>query len=121
MKTVLIVDDEADILEVLQNILTDEGYRVVTACNGQECLGRLQAAGAHLPDLVLLDLMMPVLDGCGVIEAMRADSRWRAIPLIMMSAGDARGIARAFGLELIRKPFGLKVLLDRLKVILDRP
>jgi CheY-like chemotaxis protein len=119
VKTVLIVDDEADIVEVLGHLLGDEGYQVLTAYNGEEALAQLRAPGAAVPDLVLLDLMMPVLDGRELVLAMRSDERYRTIPVLMMSAGEATSVAKEFSLELIRKPFGLKNLLDRMKRMMD--
>ena len=73
-KTILIVDDEFGILEVLESILGDAGFAVVSAINGQDALARLQKTE---PDLVIVDFMMPVLDGAGVIKAMRADEKFR--------------------------------------------
>ena len=75
MQTVLIVDDEFGVAEVLQSILEDEGYRAVTAINGKQGLARLAEV---TPDLVMLDYMMPILDGTKTLEAIRQQERGAA-------------------------------------------
>jgi CheY-like chemotaxis protein len=83
VSTILIVDDEFGIAEVLDSFLTDAGHRVFVAINGRQGLQRLAEAW---PDLVLLDVMMPVLDGPGMLRAMAADPAYKSIPVIMMSS-----------------------------------
>ena len=83
MATVLVVDDEFGIVDVLETILTDEGYRVLTACNGKQGLVRLSE---EKPDVVLLDFMMPILGGAEMLPAMAAEPAYRRIPVIMMSS-----------------------------------
>lgn len=83
MKTILVVEDEQAIAEMLYLTLEEEGYRVVLAKNGREALALM---ANELPDLVLCDVMMPLLDGRGVAAAMQADLRLQAIPLVLMSA-----------------------------------
>src|SRR6267143_6482783 len=83
MATVLVVDDEFGIVDVLETILTDEGYRVVTACNGKQGLVRLSAEKA---DVILLDFMMPILGGGEMLRAMAAEPAYQRIPVIMMSS-----------------------------------
>jgi CheY-like chemotaxis protein len=85
MLTVLIVDDEFGVAEVLQSILEDEGYRVVTAINGKHGLARL---AEPTPDLVMLDYMMPIMDGTKTLENIRHDSAHANLPVIMMSSLD---------------------------------
>ena len=82
-KTILVVDDEFGILEVLEAILSDAGFKVVSAMNGQEAMALLQK---EVPDLVIVDFMMPLLDGAGVIKAMRADGRLGRVPVLLASA-----------------------------------
>ncbi len=82
--TVLIVEDEFAIADLLEMILTDQGYNVVLADNGRQGLDRL--AEGPLPDLVISDYMMPVLDGSGLIQAMQDSEAQRDIPCIVMSA-----------------------------------
>jgi CheY-like chemotaxis protein len=83
MRTVLVVDDEFGIVDVLETILIDEGYRVLTACNGKQGLVRLSA---EKPDVVLLDFMMPILGGGEMLRAMAAEPAYQRIPVIMMSS-----------------------------------
>lgn len=83
-KLILVIDDDPDICTSLSAIFTDDGYRVITAKNGQEGLDR---ARADQPDVILLDVMMPVLDGYGFLDAQRADPSISDIPVIVLSAG----------------------------------
>jgi CheY-like chemotaxis protein len=110
-KTVLVVDDELGIVEVLEFILADAGYNVVSALNGQEALARLKEIN---PDIVLLDLMMPILDGAGVLKAIRADSKFSGLPVILTSAlpeGTVRARCDGYN-SFIRKPFKSEQLLQ---------
>ncbi len=84
MITVLIVEDEFAIAELLEMVLTDEGYRVLTAANGRQGLKRL--AEGPRPDLIISDLMMPILDGAEMLRAMRETELQRDIPCIVMSS-----------------------------------
>ena len=104
MRTVLVVDDEFGIAEVLNAILCDEGYRVATAINGRQGLARLAEV---MPDIVLLDYMMPILDGAGMLKAMAAEPAYRGIPVIVMSALEEPQIVdRCTGyVAFLRKPF----------------
>jgi CheY-like chemotaxis protein len=83
MATVLVVDDEFGIVDVLETILTDAGYRVLTACNGKQGLERL---AAETPNVVLLDFMMPILGGAAMLAVMAAEPTYRQIPVIIMSS-----------------------------------
>lgn len=83
MQTVLVVDDEFGVAEVLQSILEDEGYRVVTAINGKQALARLSE---FTPDLIMLDYMMPIMDGTQTLAAIRSQSALAQLPIIMMSS-----------------------------------
>jgi CheY-like chemotaxis protein len=84
MKTILVVDDEYAMVEALSALLEDEGYQVATAANGEEAL--LCLSDGLTPDAVLLDVMMPKLDGREVLRQLRADPKYSAIPVILMSA-----------------------------------
>ena len=120
MQTVLVVDDEFGIGEVLEAILTDEGYRVVTAINGHHALERL--AGNRV-DLILSDLMMPVMDGATLFKALRADERYRDIPFVLMCSLPETNIAdRIKGYTaFIHKPFRVDDVLDLVVKVLGRP
>ena len=83
MPTVLVVDDEFGIVDVLETILSDEGYRVLSACNGKQGLVRLSE---EKPDVILLDFMMPILGGGEMLRAMAAEPAYQRIPVIMISS-----------------------------------
>jgi len=84
--TILVVEDEADILDVVAYNLRREGYRVLRAIDGRSAVRQAREA---LPDLVILDVMLPELDGRGVCRALRDDEATRAIPIIMLTARDS--------------------------------
>lgn len=120
MKTILVIDDEFGISEALSSLLSDEGYRVFTAPNGQQGLEKLAEVN---PDLVIVDFMMPVLDGAGVLQAVRNQEARRDLPVILMS-GVAESIVRrdcegysAF----LRKPFGAEAVLSLISRLLPAP
>jgi CheY-like chemotaxis protein len=116
MKRLLIVDDELAIVEALQDILSVEGYDVVTAFNGAEGLQRMTVAR---PDLVLLDLMMPVMDGREMLRRMREDAALRDVPVVVMSAGRISDEERRSSARFLAKPFELDLLLDTISELLD--
>lgn len=125
MAAVLIVDDELAIVETLAEILTFSGHEVITASNGQEGLNEL----AKQPAIVLLDYMMPVMDGLQMLRAMRADPRHRKIPVVLMSAAGVdtvRGAARVSGARkppwdaFVAKPFTPDQLLSTINALLRR-
>lgn len=120
-ETILAVDDDIDILELVQMSLTAEGFDVITANDG---MGALEKARAYLPDLILLDLMMPVMDGFEVIGKLRVDEQTRTIPVIMLTAR-AQTHERVQGLnagadDYITKPFDLDELTARIEAVLGR-
>jgi adenylate cyclase len=82
---VLIVDDEPFNVDVLQQELDELEYHIITASNGKEALEQIKK---HQPDLILLDLMMPVLDGFAVLSEIKGDNSLRDIPVIIVSAAD---------------------------------
>jgi CheY-like chemotaxis protein len=104
MQTVLIVDDEFGVAEVLQSILEDEGYRVVTAINGKQGMVRLAEVA---PDLVMLDYMMPIMDGTKTLQAIRQQEGGADLPVIMMSSLDEATVRDTTTLytQFLRKPF----------------
>jgi CheY-like chemotaxis protein len=121
VKTVLLVDDEHAILDALAGILEDEGFRVVTAGNGREALARLQEGS--LPDVALVDVMMPVMDGRELLREMQGDPRWRDIPVVLMSAVPQSILERAAPLTcagFFQKPFDLWQLLALLRELAMR-
>ena len=117
-KTILIVDDEFGVLEVLEFILSDAGFNVVSALNGQDALARLEET---TPDLAIVDFMMPILDGSGVIKAIRSDQRLRDIPIILASALPEKTIReRCDGYTtFLRKPYKTEQLMEEISRLLD--
>ena len=104
MGTVLVVDDEFGVAELIDAILADEGHRVLTAANGRQGLDVLSR---ERPDLVFLDYMMPVLDGAGMLRGMAADPSLGGIPVVVMSSMPEATVAeRCAGYaSFLRKPF----------------
>jgi CheY-like chemotaxis protein len=116
MSKLLIVDDEVAILEALTDILSVEGYEVATAANGAEGLKR---AGEERPDLILLDLMMPVMDGQEMLRRLKESPDLRTIPVVVMSAGRVSK-SELQGSRFLAKPFELDDLLDTVNAELNR-
>jgi two-component system, OmpR family, alkaline phosphatase synthesis response regulator PhoP len=118
---ILVVEDDEDILELIRYNLTKEGYQVRTVTSGEEAL---KEASSRLPDLVLLDLMLPGLDGLEVCKKIKADPKTAHIQIIMVTAkGEDADIVS--GLELgaddyVTKPFSPRVLVARVKTVLRR-
>jgi len=114
MTTVLVVEDEFGISELLDAVLTEEGYQVLTAMNGREGLDLL----AHeQPGLVLSDYMMPVMDGAALLTKMKAEPALQGIPVVLMSSlPEAAVAARCIGYAaFLRKPFKLFEVVDVIK------
>ncbi|HWC14790.1 MAG TPA: response regulator [Actinomycetota bacterium] len=112
-KRILIADDDPVILRLLQVNLELEGYEVVTANNGQEAV---DAAGVQKPDLVILDIMMPRLDGYQACEKLKADHTTKDIPVIFLSAKAQQGDidrGKSYGVvDYLTKPFDPSELLE---------
>lgn len=120
-ETILLVDDEEDILELLRYNLTAEGYRVLCAESGESAL---EIAGTQKPDLIVLDLMLPGIDGLDVARLLKKDKKTQDIPIIMLTAKGAEADV-VTGLEMgaddyVAKPFSPKVLNARVKAVLRR-
>lgn len=118
---ILVVEDEPDILEVLEYNLSREGYRVLTARDGE--VG-LKQARAELPDALVLDLMLPGMDGLEICRRLRADEVTRALPILMVTAkGEEADVVVGLGLgadDYIPKPFSPRELIARLRAVLRR-
>ncbi len=120
-RKILIVEDERDILELVTHYLEKEGYRVRSAADGP---AGLSAARAERPDLIVLDLMLPGMDGLELCRKLRADPGSGVVPIIMLTA-KAEETDRVVGLELgaddyLTKPFSPKELVARVKALLRR-
>lgn len=118
---ILVVDDEEDILELIRYNLAREGYEVVTVLTGEDAL---EATRSQQPDLIVLDLMLPGMDGLDVCKALRRHQKTADIPIVMVTAkGEEPDIVA--GLELgaddyIAKPFSPRVLVARVRAVLRR-
>jgi CheY-like chemotaxis protein len=113
MPTMLIVDDEAGIRLMVREMLDDEGYRVLTACDGREALTYLRAVQI---DGILCDLMMAGMDGLTFARIVRADPRYGHIPLLLMSAGSIQPAIPVTWLSgFVAKPFTITALLDQVR------
>jgi len=118
---ILVVEDEEDILELLRFNLSKEGFQVSGAGSGEEAL---KLARAEAPDLILLDLMLPGVDGLEVARRLKSDTQTRDISIVMLTAkGEEADIVA--GLEIgaddyITKPFSRKILVARLRAVLRR-
>lgn len=118
-KSILVVDDEPNILLSLEFLMQQEGYEVRTATNGDEAM---MAVGEKQPDLILLDIMMPKLDGFEVCQKIRSNPKWKDIRIVMLTA-KGREVDQEKGLALgaddyIIKPFGTKQLVKKVKTVL---
>jgi CheY-like chemotaxis protein len=116
-KTILIVDDEFGVLELLEYILTDLGYATVSALNGRDALIRLKES--H-PDLILVDYMMPIMDGGAFLKALRTDDSYRDTAVILNSALPEETIRqRCSGFDaFLRKPYKIEKLLEQINQLL---
>ena len=114
--TVLVVEDDLDIRQALIEILEDHGFQAVGARDGSEALAFLLRA-AELPCVILLDLMMPVMDGASFREAQRHDPRLASIPVVVLSAyQDADHHAHGLdAVSILRKPPGVRELVSVLR------
>jgi CheY-like chemotaxis protein len=105
---ILVVDDEAEVSEAIVTLLELHGYRVGSVANGEEAIQLLQK---HKPRLVFVDLVMPVLSGLDLIDAMRMDETLATIPIVAMTASHLQ----PRGVPTLRKPFGIDGLIDAAK------
>jgi DNA-binding response OmpR family regulator len=120
-KRILVVDDEIYIVHILEFSLTMEGYNILTAFDGEEALRVIEQ---ERPDLVVLDIMMPKLDGYEVCRRLRKEERFSGLPVILLSA-KGRSIDREVGLQAgaddyITKPFSPRKLIEKIRELLER-
>lgn len=120
-RRILIVDDEPHIVTMLKSRLTANGYEVITAVDGQEAL---EKARSEMPELVILDLMLPKLNGYKVCRMLKFDEKYRHIPIIMFSAR-AQESDQKMGMETgadayVVKPFRAEELLKKIGELLNK-
>jgi len=121
-KTIVYVEDEPEMIDLVKLILSRKGYHVIGAEGGQQGLDIVRE---HLPDLVLLDLMMPDVEGWDVYQQLRADVKTNKIPVIIVTA-KAQDIDKVLGLNIakvddyISKPFSPQALVDSVEKVLSQ-
>ena len=120
-KKILIVDDEVDLVETVRFPLEIEGYQVLVAYNGEDALSQ---ARKENPDLILLDLMLPKLDGYKVCRLLKFDERYKHIPILMLTA-KTQEKDKVIGMETganeyITKPFDMDYLMKKVKEYLSK-
>ena len=120
-ETILIVEDEKDIVKMLDYNLKKEGYKTLVANDGEDAL---DMANTKLPDFILLDLMLPGVDGLEICKELKSERKTAAIPVIMLTA-KAQESDKIVGLELgaddyVTKPFSPRELIARIKAVLRR-
>jgi len=120
-RRVLVVDDEKDLVELITYNLGRNGFEVLTAYNGNDAL---DVAQREVPDLVVLDLMLPGIDGTEVARRLRADSRTAGVPIVMLTAkGEETDVVVGLTLgadDYVTKPFSMKILLARITTVMRR-
>jgi len=110
--SILLVEDDAGIRETLAEYLACEGHDVAVACDGAQGLARV---AERRPDLVVLDLQMPVLDGRGFVAALRADPATRSIPVLLMTGAATASFAGPDVEAVLSKPFQLDQLVSAIR------
>ncbi|MGB7159230.1 MAG: response regulator transcription factor [Tepidisphaeraceae bacterium] len=120
-RTILVVDDEKDLVDLVTYNLQRNGYDVLCALDGAEAI---ELAQRHVPDLVILDLMLPRVDGTEVARRLKADARTANVPIVMLTAkGEETDVVVGLTLgadDYVTKPFSMKILLARLTTVLRR-
>ncbi len=119
---ILVVDDEINITQILEFSIGAEGYEVITAANGEEAVDK---ARRELPDLIILDIMMPKIDGYEACRILKANPLTKNIPVVLLTA-KGRDIDKRLGYEVgatdyIVKPFSPNKLIDRIHELLSCP
>jgi DNA-binding response OmpR family regulator len=120
-KKILVVDDEPDVASLLTLLLKSQGYNVVSAGDGQEAL---EKARSEQPDLILLDVMLPKMDGYKVARMLKFDENFSSIPIIMLTA-KVQEKDKQIGMEMgaddyVTKPFDTAALLAKVKAVLGK-
>ena len=123
MKKIMMVDDNVDLIHVVKKSLEnmEDGYEVISANRGQECFDLLKEG--KLPDLILLDIMMPEMNGWDVFAKLKENTEWRKIPIVFLTA-KTDSFSKGFGMipaqDYIEKPFEIADLKKRIDKILGK-
>ena len=118
LKTILVVDDEPFIVKVVQDIFKEEGYKVITALSGQEALEKLKKMRV---DLILLDIMMPGMDGWDTCAKIKSNKKTENIPIVFLTAKTdpvSKSMGRLASSDYITKPFDMKDLKKRIDSVI---
>lgn len=119
-KKILITEDSPTVLEILKSVLEEEGYEVIAATDGQQALN---LAKTDKPDLIVLDLMLPKIDGYKVCRMLKFDEKYKNIPIIMLTARTKESdenLGKEVGADAyIRKPFQPEVIIDQITKLLN--
>jgi DNA-binding response OmpR family regulator len=119
-KKILIVDDDKAITLLLEGLLSNNGYAAISAYDGLDAMVQVRK---HVPDLIILDIMMPEINGYDVCSNLKFDERFKQIPIIVMTSRerelDAR-IGQLMGIDYIQKPIDSKVLLEKIQHLLKK-
>jgi DNA-binding response OmpR family regulator len=120
-KKILVTEDSPTILAIMTQVLEEEGFLVISALDGLEAL---QKARAELPDLIILDLMLPKMDGYKVCRMLKFDDKYKNIPIIMLTARDKESDLK-LGTEVgadayLTKPFDNQVLINKIKELINK-
>lgn len=119
VKTILVVDDELGSAEILAMILTEEGYRASAAVNGAVAL---EMARQEVPDLMLVDYMMPIMNGAALIRAVKSDPALSGTKIVLNSGLSEESIRREFDVydAFLRKPFRIELLIELIERMADK-
>lgn len=107
---VLIVEDDDEIRRLVSEVLADEGYGVCEASHGRQAMDLLES-GAARPSLILLDMMMPVMDGAEVLDQLAASERFRGIPVVVTTAAPNKAVGCVYA-AIVEKPYEVSTLLE---------
>ena len=119
-KKILVTEDSPTVLEILKSVLEEEGYEVIAATDGQQALN---LAKTDKPDLIVLDLLLPKIDGYKVCRILKFDEKYKNIPIIMLTARTKESdenLGKEVGADAyIRKPFQPEVIIDQIRKLLN--
>jgi CheY-like chemotaxis protein len=110
---VLIVEDDADLRDMMAQLLALEGFRAETVSNGREALEYLRRG--DFPEVILLDLMMPVMDGWEFLRHQQQNAEYAAVPVVVLSAADTNSVATLEDTAFLKKPLDFDRLLDMVR------
>jgi DNA-binding response OmpR family regulator len=118
-KKILVVDDDADLLDMLKIRIESEGFEFISAKDGEEMLKTVKV---NKPDLIILDIMLPKIDGYTALREMRKEEEFKDMPIIILTAKEKRAVGDLFALEkvtnFIEKPFEPSALLNKIRSLL---